>query len=143
VTADPIQRLLDIEEIQQLMGRYCRCLDLKLWDELGETFSEDVAFDIPATGVKLAGRKAVVELLRGVLPKAVTVHHAHMPEIEVDGDTACGVWAICDMVDRTGEGGSIKRGYSHCREQYVRVDGSWRIKRFDLTFLRIDQGAQP
>ncbi len=142
MTADPVQRLLDIEEIKQLMSRYCRNLDLQDWDKLALTFAEDVVFDT-ATGVNITGRAAMIELLRSVLASANTVHHALLPDIEVNGDTAQAVWVINDMVDKTKTGGSLKRGYSHCHQDCVRVDGVWRIKRFALTFLRIDQNAQP
>ena len=37
--------LLEIELIRQLKYKYARCLDLKLWDELATTLTDDVIVD--------------------------------------------------------------------------------------------------
>jgi hypothetical protein len=72
----------------------------------------------------------------------VTVHHGHMPEIEITSDdTATGIWAMEDKL-RWPEGSPIgwMHGYGHYHETYERVDGAWRIKTLTLTRLRIDAG---
>ena len=37
--------LVEIELIKQLKYKYARCLDLKMWDELAETLTEDAVCD--------------------------------------------------------------------------------------------------
>ncbi len=37
--------LVELEEIRQLKYRYLRCVDLKLWDEIGDVFTEDASAD--------------------------------------------------------------------------------------------------
>ena len=53
--------LAALEEIRQVKYRYLRCVDLKLWDEIADTFAADAtaSYGTPALGGKpidLAGR---------------------------------------------------------------------------------------
>src|ERR1700676_888655 len=52
-----IERLCEIEEIRQVKHRYLRCVDLKLWDEIGDTLTEDATLD---TGTGAFGRLAAI-----------------------------------------------------------------------------------
>ena len=36
---DPVEELRTIEDIRQVKYRYLRCVDTKLWDEIGDTFT--------------------------------------------------------------------------------------------------------
>ena len=40
---DDVQRLVDIEAIKQLRGRYSRAIDTKDWDLLAASLAEDAA----------------------------------------------------------------------------------------------------
>jgi len=67
----------------------------------------------------------------------ITVHHGHMPEIELtSATTATGVWAMEDML-RWPDGREM-HGYGHYHETYEKVGGAWRIKSSKLTRLRTD-----
>jgi hypothetical protein len=138
-----VQRLLDIEEIKRLKARYFRSLDLKDWDDLGDVFTEDAHVDYSLPGSNRVGRAAVIEFIRAKVGPLRTVHHGHMPEIEVSGDTARGVWAMFDMVEGPEVGGPVMRGYGHYHEEYVRDGARWRISRLRLTRLRTDRGVKP
>ena len=125
--------------IQMLKARYFRAIDTKDWDLLASVMVEDVVIDVTDDvegGEPYVGRDRFVRTCAKVLADAVTVHHGHMPEIEVDGDTATGTWAMEDFVD-WGEGGAF-RGYGHYHERYALVDGAWRITSLTLTRLRRD-----
>jgi SnoaL-like domain len=37
--------LVSLEEIRQVKYRYLRCVDLKLWDQLADTFTPDATVD--------------------------------------------------------------------------------------------------
>ncbi len=83
--------LVGLEEIRRLKYRYLRCVDLKLWDEIGGVFTEDATADYgtPSAGrpLKLAGRDEIVAFLRDSLgPGIITLHAAGQPEIEIYGD---------------------------------------------------------
>ena len=47
--------LVTIEEIRQVKHRFLRCVDLKLWDDLADAFTEDATADYgtPALGKPL------------------------------------------------------------------------------------------
>jgi hypothetical protein len=136
VTDDSIRRLLDIEAIKQLKARYFRCLDTRQWDAWGQVFAADAVMEIPEVDMRLTGRDAIVDGVSGALTGSRTVHHGHMPEIEVTGtDTARGTWAMFDFVEGP-RGGLV--GYGHYHEEYVREGGEWRIARTRLERLRVD-----
>ncbi len=135
----------DIFAIQILKARYFRAIDTKDWDLLASVMVEDVAIDVTDDlegGEPYAGRDVFVSGCAKVLRHAVTVHHGHMPEIEVDGDTATGIWAMEDYVDwGVGDDGRHRafRGYGHYHERYVRDDdGRWRIASLTLSRIRRD-----
>ena len=142
--ATALQRLLDVEEIQQLKARYFRCMDTKDWDGFGTVLTADAVMD--ADGYVGEGRDEIVAFLRRVLDGVVTTHHGHTPEITITGpDTATGVWAMFDYLTFPGDPAAGFRGYGHYHEHYVREPGGWRIRRVTLTRLRVDpfDGAGP
>src|SRR5229473_1028477 len=48
------------------------------------------------------------------LANVLSVHHGHMPEIELTGPTtARGVWAMFDWLDHQNEWNHVRQGYGH------------------------------
>ena len=135
---DALQRLVDIEEIQQLKARYFRLMDTKDWAAFGALFTPDAVMD--TDGFVHHGPGAILEFLPKILDGVVTTHHGHMPEITITGpDTATGIWAMFDYLTFPGDGPPKGlRGHGHYHEQYRRVDGVWRIQHLVLTRLRVD-----
>jgi hypothetical protein len=128
----------DIEEIKKLKARYFRLMDKKLWDEWRELFTEDVVaiYHGPHPEIRYAGREDMVSRTSAALADAVTVHHGHMPEIELTSPTtATGIWA---MFDRVKMPGLLLKGYGHYEEEYVKRDGRWRIRNLRLTRLHVE-----
>jgi uncharacterized protein (TIGR02246 family) len=132
----------NLEDIRRLKARYFRTMDQKDWDAWGQVFAAEAVMEVPEVDVVLTGRDAIVKFVSRALAAAQTVHHGHMPEIDVTGpDTATGIWAMSDYVEwPVSEGGerSGLRGYGHYYEEYVREDGAWRIARTRLVRLRVD-----
>ncbi len=128
----------DLEAIKQLKARYCRTMDAKDWAGMRAVFTDDVTVDSADSGGNVVtGADAFLEFLQGVIGPAVTVHHCHMPEIEITSpDTASGVWAMEDML-RWPDGSEL-HGYGHYHETYEKRDGEWRIASTKLTRLRMD-----
>jgi uncharacterized protein (TIGR02246 family) len=137
-----LQRLADIEEIKRLKARYFRTLDRKEWDGFGQVFATDGRMEVPEGDVDIHGRQAIVEFIGKTLDGVRTVHHGHMPEIEITGpDTARGIWAMFDYVEFPVVEGADRfglQGYGHYAEEYVREDGQWRISHLHLSRLRVD-----
>ena len=130
---DVALRLEDIELIKQLKHRYCRFLDTADAEGLRSTLTEDIVVDYVGASYHFhaEGRDEVVRLLNAAFHEDfVGVHTVHQPEIEVsdDGQSAQGRWTLTDWaVDlRTGIETS---GACMYRDEYVREDGEWRIRR--------------
>jgi hypothetical protein len=139
---DLLRRLLDIEEIKRLKARYFRLIDQKRWDEWGMVFTTHAVMEVPEANMVNNGRAEIVQAVSEALEGVRTVHHGHMPEIELTGeDSARGTWAMFDYVEwASAEGGDRVglTGYGHYVEEYVREDGVWRIARLRLERLRVD-----
>lgn len=133
----------DVEAIKQLKARYFRLMDTKDWDGMRRVFADDVVVDTSASGGDVVrGADAFLTFLRGVIGDVVTVHHGHMPEIEITSPTtATGIWAMEDML-RWPDGTEL-HGFGHYHERYVKVDTEWRIEATTLTRLRIDVREPP
>ena len=65
----------------------------------------------------VTGADEFLAFLRETLGDVVTVHHGHMPEIELTSPTtATGIWAMEDML-RWPDGAEL-HGYGHYHETY-------------------------
>jgi uncharacterized protein (TIGR02246 family) len=144
---DASERLAAIEEIKALKARYFRCMDTKDWDGFAGVFTPnavmDMSSEIPAGNDSdpiIRGRDDIAAFVNGVVADVTTVHHGHMPEIDVVSATAAtGIWAMEDTL-RWPEGALIRalHGYGHYHESYEKVDGRWLIAAIRLSRLRVD-----
>jgi hypothetical protein len=77
--------LHEIDAIQRLKHRYLRCLDQKLWDELGTCFAEDATCAYGDGKYSYQGRAAILDFLRTAMgaPSFLSSHRVHHPEIEL------------------------------------------------------------
>ena len=135
------ERLAAIEEIKLLRARFARCMDTKQWVEMHDTISKDCVFDARMEGVVdelWIGAEDIVAHIRRTLETAVSVHHAHMPEIEITSPTtAKAIWAMQDFLKFQGDLELVGSGHYH--EGYEKeADGKWRLKTYKLTRLRVD-----
>ena len=133
----------EIERLKQLKARYFRTMDTKDWAGMRAVFADDVVMDTTAAGGNLiTGADAFLEFLRPTLQDVITVHHGHMPELElISPDQANGVWALQDTL--IWPDGTRMVGYGHYHETYQKVDGDWKIKSSVLTRLHIDFTSPP
>lgn len=126
--------LIALEEIRRLKYRYLRSIDLKLWEELAETLTEDATarYGTPVFGEPLAldGRSDIVAFMRKNLgPDIITVHACSQPEIDIadTGDSATGTWRFDDTVI-AAEYRLLIKGSAYYSDRYRRcADGTWRI----------------
>jgi hypothetical protein len=141
------EQLLEIEAIKRLKARYFRLMDSKDWEGFAAVFASDAEIDVsddagPDAGHVSGGSEIAASIQRAV-GAARTVHHGHMPEIELTSPTtASGVWAMFDYVEwpaPKGQPGRVGlKGYGHYIETYRKIDGEWRIASMKLARLRID-----
>ncbi|GAB2843756.1 nuclear transport factor 2 family protein [Actinocorallia aurea] len=150
-----VERLLAIEEIKGVFAERLRCMDAKEWHIYPTLHTDDVVSDtfgrlpgetpspVDSDRHRVVGRDNVTATIRRLLdgPVPVTsVHHGHMPRIELTSDTtARGIWAMEDHLWWTnGATEEHLHGYGHYHEEYRRVDGRWLISYRNLTRLRED-----
>ena len=107
-------RLIAIEEIKALKARYFRCMDTKDWDAFRRrVFAADAVVDVSGEMRADAGRRHRPRPRRDrdVRPKrdrrVTTVHHGHMPEIDVvladARPPASGRWRTCCVARRRAD----------------------------------------
>ena len=134
---DSLEGLRRLEEIRQVKYRCLRSIDLKLWDEIGDVFTDDADLDYGTVAygkpLQIAGRAGIVAFFRTKLgPDALTSHSAGQPEITVDGngaggDRATGIWQVRDTVLATRHRMLIT-GASFHYDRYQRgPDSRWRL----------------
>jgi len=152
-----------IEEIKRLKARYFRCMDTKDWEGYLAVFAPDAEIDSseaytprdftgavflvdgvappePDLTWRSTNPKQFTADLAKTLDGVSTVHHGHMPEIELTSPTtAKGIWSMEDKL-RWPEGSPIREmhGYGHYVETYVRLPQGWRIQTLKLTRVRVD-----
>ncbi len=134
----------DIEAIKQLKARYFRTMDTKDWAGMRQVFTDDVVMDTTESGGGIVtGADDFVSFLQATLDAAVTVHHGHMPEIELTSPTtARGVWALQDFI--IWPDGTRLVGAGHYHETYSKdASGEWRIASSTLTRLHMDVTSGP
>ncbi len=144
-----LERLVAIDAIQQLRARFARALDTQDWAAFQAVFAPDAVLDATSegdAGGRRVGPEAITAFISTSLAEGGSVHHAHMPEIELTSPiTARGIWAMEDWLDWPAEAAVAKshgfrklHGYGHYHEIYERVEGVWLVKSFTLKRLRVD-----
>ncbi len=80
-------------------------------------------------------------MIREVVGNLWTIHHGHMPEIEVlDDVTARGIWAMEDELrDRAHR--LVLRGRGHYHETYELLPTGWAIKTARISRLALERGS--
>jgi bile-acid 7alpha-dehydratase len=148
--------LQELEAIKRLKYKYLRCLDQKLWDEIGTCFTPDARCCYSGGKYAFDGRDAIVDFLRKAMgaPSFYSSHRVHHPEIEFTSDTtAVATWALEDQVIETKAQITI-RGAAFYHDEYLKVGGAWLIRstgyqrtfeemesRKDRPSLRLTQSA--
>jgi len=156
---DDIAVLRAIEQIKVLKARYFRGIDLKDWDLIRSVFADDVECDFrgaatdPATGFNpvpeatgsiILGIEDTVAAFEASGAHFRSVHHGHMPEIEILSDTtARAIWAMFDTLRFAAGPIAEITAYGHYHETYEKIGGDWKIKTIRLTRLRVDTVARP
>lgn len=123
--------LVEIEAIKAVKYRYIRAVDLRDWDLLATTLTEDACARYAAGKLSFDGRDAIVAFLRDSMPpkEMLSAHRVHHPEIELTGPgTATARWSLDDVVIFPAANFMI-RGAAYYEDELVKTDGEWRIKQ--------------
>jgi uncharacterized protein (TIGR02246 family) len=135
---DTAQTLAELEALRVLKAHYFRFVDTHAWADFAGIFEPDVVAELPVgDGVRWEGAEEIVGNIARLLEGVVSIHHGHMPELELTSPTtARGIWAMQDILKYPN--GSRMTGYGHYHETYVKRDGRWRIATMKLTRLSTD-----
>ena len=114
----------DYEEIRNLKARYFRYLDTRRWQDLRGLLTDDFTGDFGASDEEqFASPEAFIEGLQRNLKDATTVHHGHMPEIEVqNADQAS---ALSPHPTQAGCKATIEENISGTLDQLVSRANRW------------------
>lgn len=152
-----IERLLAIHEIQALVARKLRSMDLRQWDDYAACHAADAYSDTwkdslpeenqPVTTSGPRGRVVGPEAIAAQLARVFThptpitsVHHCHAPEITFHSATEAS--AIVAMEDKmwwqNGAVEELLHGYGHYHETFRKDDGRWLITSRRIDRIRVD-----
>jgi hypothetical protein len=138
--------LEEIEAIKRLKYKYFRCLDCKAWKELAECFAEDATAAYDSGKYSYDGRDAILGFLEGALGSrdVVSLHQGHHPEIDVQGNTAKGIWYLEDYLIFV-KADTRLRGAGFYHDEYVKLGGLWKLEHtgYVRTFEEIQTGDPP
>ncbi len=137
MTLEDIDRRLraieDIEEIKRLKARYCSyCDDNYDADSIASLFTEDAIWDGGIRG-SAEGRDEIRNFfIRASQRLHFEVHMVMNTIIEVDGDSAKGIWYLFQACTYA-EGDQAVWGSARYDEEYVRLEGEWKFRNLKLT----------
>ncbi len=137
-----VQRLVAIEDLEQLKAKYWYYLDHQDWEKWrDEIWAPDAELHVDAEAqFKVGPREPMIEVVKESFIDMISVHHGHTPIIEITSDTtATGIWVMEDLLYRgkkNADGHSFVHGFGHYHETYVKLDVGWRIRTSKLTRLR-------
>lgn len=135
----PAEKELDlqaIERIKQLKGAYyiaIDCCDLAtLRDKI---FTPDATLKLysPAYTYEVAGWPELEAFFRdNFTARRFGMHQGHHGTIDVDGDHASGTWYLHDIYINQ-DSGKLIQGSALYRDEYVKVNGVWKVKATGYT----------
>jgi hypothetical protein len=142
---DAAAKLTALAEIKKLKAKYFLGVDTQDFDLIrNEVFTEGVTFQFSEFREEpFVGADEVLAMFAEGLTGKHSVHHGHMPIIEVTSETtARGIWAMEDRIYQGAPNSSAKgamslHGFGHYHETYVRTGGGWRIESVRLTRLHL------
>ena len=136
--------LADRLDIQDLIARYGRAVDLRDWETFDRIFTADCHIDYRAMG----GIEGDLETIKGWLAEtmpmfASTQHMMGLPVIDLDGDRATAV-TICHnpMVLKDSDDPLIMVCGIWYHERFVRTTQGWRMEELveERSFIKILKG---
>ena len=122
---EPIERLTAVNEISDLIGRYCMLFDDEDWAGLDELWTDDAAFVVEDQAFE--GRDVLMAFLSTCLPRGYRTKHLiarPLVDVAADGATARArtdvVWIAANFEN------TILGRYE---DELVRDDRGWRFSR--------------
>jgi hypothetical protein len=138
--------LVDILEIQGLKARYIRLADSKSWKELRKVFADDFHCQVKGAPrmspndpdiYEVHGADEFIANASKMVAGIQAMHQLSLPEIAItSGTTATGIWALHDYLVAPH---CILRGWGHYHDDYIKIDGDWKIQNSVVTRIRVEE----
>jgi hypothetical protein len=111
--------------LHELIARYAHLLDLGGVDRLGEIYTPDARFQVPALDVDIEGLPALVDFFRATMAQMSTVRHIITNVFtEATGTNTADLHAYLQIVDGATKAITTVGVYhDHC----VRTPTGWRV----------------
>jgi len=126
-----LQRLEDIEEIQDLANEYHQYINEGYWDRFQDLFTDDGVIVIDYVS-EARGKAAIKELFVNVVPDhklTMIKHYNHAHQVRLDGDEATGIRYLEGRYGAEGQSLMLAGCY---REKYRRTAEGWRFQEVVL-----------
>jgi hypothetical protein len=123
-----LTEVADRAEIADVIVRYTRALDQRLWGDFDTVFTPDAHIDYSAFDGIVGDLAAAKEFLASTMPLfRSTQHMLGLPAIQIDGDAATSVTPCHNpMVFESGQLMVCSLWYHH---ELTRTPEGWRIRR--------------
>ena len=128
---DRLQALEDRLEIQDLMSRYARMVDMREWERMDQVFAPGATIDYRSTGGVAGPYEKTLEWLdRALEPWPLNLHFITNLSVELDGDRASSRCYFHAPMGRAGALGSqlVITNAGYYDDELVRTDAGWRIQ---------------
>ena len=124
-----VDELFEIEKIKLLKARYFRSLDTNDWQLFSNCLAEDCTASYGDGKYSFNGRGEIVDFMSSNMSADtfISMHNGHHAEIEIDGDSATGVWYLQDMILDLKNNVRLY-GAGIYNDKYSKVDGEWKIR---------------
>ena len=135
---------LDRLEIQDLIARYGRAVDLRDWEAFDRIFTPGCRIDYAAMGGIAGDLVTIKAWLADTMPMFVSTQHMMgLPVIDLDGDRASAV-TICHnpMVLKDGDDPQLMVCGLWYHERFVRTAQGWRMEELveERSYIKILKG---
>lgn len=145
---DQLTELRALEALKRLKARYCIGIDQQDWQLWREqVFAPDASLSAPTLEKAITGVEAIIAWVSEQWADKVSIHHAHLPELEIlSGTEARGRWAMDDRLYRRSAADQpcrlLLHGFGYYHETYVRLDCGWRIRSTILTRIHVEHAGR-
>jgi hypothetical protein len=136
---DAVERLVAVQEVSDLIGRYCMLFDDEDWAALDDLWTDDAAFAVDDQA--FVGRGVLMDFLSHCLPPGYrTKHMISRPLVEIadDGTTATArtdvVWIAANFEN------TIVGRYN---DELVKTDAGWKFRQRVETPVQFVPGPPP
>ncbi len=138
-----VRRLEDIEAIRKMKAEYVLACDERRWDDAMRYFTPSAYVAFGPFG-KFESTRELEKFFKEKMPVTIafTIHRLCNPIIDVEGDTAKGVW-YCEIPSTHIPSGKAILQQGTYYDEYAKEGGEWKHTKCDLVYSYIteyDQG---